>query len=354
MKIKKQELEILESICGNDEIYFMWKMYFRNSSYSKKVKYPVVIWAEATKLIMALKEEQHDKREMFKTWNNGICDSKSIAIMDTTMYMLENGDCYLCNIGREELNALEIIFSDSCEKANINYSFTDRKIGHIRLSVDNNKKKKEEETELADSIITDIETVKKVINGMIAICPNEMQGLCLTRSLITYYYEKNPDKLGSYIRIVEAKMMETLNNKPKNRFDLKCLFNDIQVKSSGILKEAKIILAIMHAMLKEDNIKKSKVSYLDCAIGLLAVLKKGKYWEKKTSTFTYMLRDLFNVDVNKGSVNAWFRRHGNDYTQWNHDISRGENIETRRHRIASDFEKTINEVKAYKLEEIKN
>ena len=182
--------------------------------------------------------------------------------------------------------------------------------------------------ELADSIITDIETVKKVINGMIAICPNEMQGLCLTRSLITYYYEKNPDKLGSYIRLVEAKMMATLNNKPKNRFDLKCLFNDIQVKSSGILKEAKIILAIMHAMLKEDNIKKSKVSYLDCAIGLLAVLKKGKYWEKKTSTFTYMLRDLFNVDVNKGSVNAWFRRHGNDYTQWNHDISRGENIET--------------------------
>ena len=101
MKIKKQELEILESICGNDEIYFMWKMYFLNSSYSKKVKYPVVIWAEATNLIMALKEEQHDKREMFKTWNKGICDRKSIAIMDTTMYMLENGDCYLCNIGRE-------------------------------------------------------------------------------------------------------------------------------------------------------------------------------------------------------------------------------------------------------------
>lgn len=120
----------------------------------------------------------------------------------------------LCNIGREELNALEIIFSDSCEKAKINYSFTDRKIGHIRLCV-NNKKKKEEETEFADSIITDIEIVKKVINGMIAICPNEMQGLCLTRSLITYYYEKNPDKLGSYIRIVEAKMMATLNNKPK-------------------------------------------------------------------------------------------------------------------------------------------
>ncbi len=181
-----------------------------------------------------------------------------------------------------------------------------------------------------------------------------MQGLCLTRSLITYYYEKNPDKLGSYIRIVEAKMMATLNNKPKNRFDLKCLFNDIQVKSSGILKEAKIILAIMHAMLKEDNIKKSKVTYLDCAIGLLAVLKKGEYWKKPTSIFTDMLRDLFDVDVNKGSVNAWFRRHGNDYTQWNHDISRGENIETRRHRIASDFEKTINEVKAYKLEEIKN
>ena len=65
MKIKKQERDILESICANDEIYFMWKMYFRNSSYSKKVKYPVVIWAEATKLIMALKEEQHDKREMY-------------------------------------------------------------------------------------------------------------------------------------------------------------------------------------------------------------------------------------------------------------------------------------------------
>ena len=34
MKIKKQELEILESICGNDEIYFMWKMYMLNKKYT--------------------------------------------------------------------------------------------------------------------------------------------------------------------------------------------------------------------------------------------------------------------------------------------------------------------------------
>lgn len=354
MKVKKKELKILESICKNDWIYYEWNMYLRNNTYFKKVKHPVVIWAEATKLILALKEDQHDKREVFKTWNNGIYDRKSIAVMDTTMYMLENGDCNLCNIGREELKTFETIISESCTKANINYDFKDRSIGRVSLSVNIKKKNEEQETEFSESNITDIETKKRIINDMIDMCPDEMQGLCLTRNLINYYYEKDPEKLGTYIKIVEARMMATLNKKPKNRFDLKCPFSDVQIKLSGILKEAKVVLAVMHAILKENNLKKNKDTYIDCAIGLFAVLKQGKYWKKTTSAFTDMLRDLFDLDVNKGTVNKWINRHGSDYTQWHHDLSREENIEARRHRIASDFKKTIDDVKAYKLENILN
>ena len=128
---------------------------------------------------------------------------------------------------------------------------------------------------------------------------------------------------------------------------MKCQFSDEQVRTSGISKEAKIVLAVIDYMINGDY--RNNIAF-DCDIhdfnvALYSAMKTLGYWERTREDFKRMMKRMFNISVKVGLMSRYFQRNSDNYRNWsNYSNSKLEN----RYKIAEDFEVCIERVKKYK------
>lgn len=351
--MKKEEIEYLEAICLSDPRYKEWLGMYQKFSVSYDVPEPAVIWMEAAMLVLVMKELKMEKRYVFNTWNNGKSNEESYFVKRTTLYLLEHGDRRFCRVSQNEMEWLKLDVEDYIFYGKLNKKRTPRHKGtSVRYEIDEDLEPSmmvaEPLTVCNEPPVYDLVSLKKNLNYFIRICPNDELGISCTQTIVTYYNNVTEGLLMDEVKKMTVKMSDKLKKKSKMYFnlDMECPFDEDQVKESGIDKEAKIVLAVMHYMLKgEYRIKERRNwEFDDFAISMYAVLSYESYWTKKRTDYKDMMYSLFNENVKIGMLNKWIENRGTDYNGWEK-----RNKGKVRYIIANDFSNYIKEIKQYKL-----
>lgn len=346
--------EALETICMNDSRYNAWKKdyYFLSNRYA--MSKPIEIWTEATRHIMQMKDVDSSKENVERIVNGLESKDNMFLLKETILYLLDHGDS-------DFSNCLEKVKELLIERNK--HLYLNRATGKYESIIDLRNLIPNYKKRITNSFggirfqkVPDFMTAHEFANKAIEICPDDEDGMTVTMLMLQYYNKQYNGRLEAQIETMKAKMRGLWNKKPKDRCDIKCPFDEKQVESSGIQKEAKIVLAVMNDMLKGEYKSKNsdKCNDIDFATAMFAVLSRYKYWNKDNETYTKMLKQLFGVDVKTGTVSTWIRRNGFKYEEWYKGDDGKDVIAARRKKIAEDFAKLIAEVKTYKLKEMKN
>ena len=383
MKLKNKEIEVIENICMHDKRYRVWKDIMNHSTELDNLDNYALIWTEATKIIMELKKEQHDKRKVLTTWNNGLLDNNIVAAIECALFMIEHGDAATCGLNDKDIESMttDIIMGFLREKIRDNYGIMEACLLYYcydlsdeaavierickeegeNLSMEDfgDEDFEDEEPEFYIPIFInkpDLESSIMTVKHAINTCPNERMGMSITMLLIEYYNNLHSGKLETYIDLMMAKMKAARKIMPHKCYDITCPFDEAQIKSSGISKEAKIVLAVMNDMFKGEHMNKngSYSNNIDYAIAMFAVLSIYGYWKNQRKEYCEMLKQMFGVDVKADTIGKWIRQYGDNYEEWYKGDDGKEVKAARRKRIAQNFAERIDKVKTYKLRKIKN
>lgn len=354
----QKEIEVIESICRNDRRYeeYLERMELFCQDYH--VPHPAVVWFEATMLVMVLKQIEFGHTYAFTAWGNGKSDDEAYAVKWTTLYLLRNGDDRFCKLDDNIINSLRIDVD--------NYWF----FGKLRKQ----KKPKgtyhdEEESDggilCMDNRVADIcyydrskpanlALMKYTVRNVMDLCENDVQCITSTMSLVTYY---NTVSNGLFKQ--ELMMLNNMQNKllrgddgTEEELDLKCRFDNEQVKRSGITTKPKIVLAVMDYMLRGTyrlkGMGKDRIN--DMAIAFYAVLTlNDEFWKGTKQEYADMMKDLFGVDVKVKTMSKWIERNGVDYARWGNRTA----VSKKRSELADDFRDKIDKVSMYKMRKYK-
>ena len=346
--------EALETICMNDSRYNAWKKdyYFLSNRYA--MSKPIEIWTEATRHIMQMKDVDSSKENVERIVNGLESKDNMFLLKETILYLLDHGDS-------DFSNCLEKVKELLIERNK--HLYLNRATGKYESIIDlrnlipiYKKRIKDPYAGIRFQKVPDFMTAHKFANKAIEICPYDNEGMTVTMLMLQYYNKKYDGRLEAEIEIIKARMRGLWDEESQDRCDIKCPFDDAQVESSGILKEAKIVLAVMNDMLKGEYRSKnsSKCSDIDFAIAMFAILTIGEYWKKERKEYTEMLKRLFDMEVKPDTVGKWLRENGTNYEEWYKADDGKEVISARRKKIATDFAEMIDKVKTYKLKEMKN
>ena len=201
-----------------------------------------------------------------------------------------------------------------------------------------------------DLTIPDKRMMRSTIGNLIRMCPkNDMKGITTSMSLVAYYNEVMQGGLIEEVYLLREMMNQCIDRSTSNEspLDLKCQFSDEQVRTSGISKEAKIVLAVIDYMINGDyrNHIVHDCSLYDFFVALYSAMKTLGYWERTREDFNRMMKRMFNLGVNVGSMNRYFQRNSENYRNWSNYSN---SILEKRYKIAKDFEVCIERVKKYK------
>lgn len=346
--------EALETICMNDSRYNAWKKdyYFLSNRYA--MSKPIEIWTEATRHIMQMKDVDSSKENVERIVNGLESKDNMFLLKETILYLLDHGDS-------DFSNCLEKVKELLIERNK--HLYLNRATGKYESIIDLRNLIPNYKKRITNSFggirfqkVPDFMSAHAFVNKAIEICPDDEEGMTVTMLLLQYYNKRHNGRLEVEIETMKAKIRGLWNKEPKDRCDISCPFDDAQVKSSGILKEARIVLAVMNDMLKGEYRSKnsSKCSDIDFAIAMFAILTIGEYWKKERKEYTEMLKRLFDMEVKPDTVGKWLRENGTNYEEWYKADDGKEVISARRKKIATDFAEMIDKVKTYKLKEMKN
>ena len=346
--------ETLETICMNDSRYNVWKKdyYFLSNRYA--MSNPIEIWTEATQRIMQMKDEDPSKENVERIVNSLENKDNIFLLKETILYLLDHGDSDFSYC----LKKVKELLIERNKHLYINRANGRcESVIDLRNLIPNYKKRIVESFGgIRFQRVPDFITAKEFAQKAIELCPDDSEGMTATLLLLQYYNNKYSGRLEAELEVMKVKMRGLWDQEHKDSCDINCPFDDAQVRSSGILKEAKIVLAVMNEMLKGEYKSKnsSNSSEIDFAVAMFAVLNTGGYWENTKKEYTKMLNRLFDMDVKTDTLNKWIRENGLNYWKWYEGDDGKEVIASRRKRIASDFAEMIDKVKTYKLKEMKN
>ena len=346
--------EALETICMNDSRYNAWKKdyYFLSNRYA--MSKPIEIWTEATRHIMQMKDVDSSKENVERIVNGLESKDNMFLLKETILYLLDHGDS-------DFSNCLEKVKELLIERNK--HLYLNRATGKYESIIDLRNLIPNYKKRITNSFggirfqkVPDFMSAHAFVNKAIEICPDDEEGMTVTMLLLQYYNKRHNGRLEVEIETMKAKIRGLWNKEPKDRCDISCPFDDAQVKSSGILKETRIVLAVMNDMLKGEYRSKNdrKSSDIDFATAMLAILTIGEYWKKERKEYTEMLKRLFDMEVKPDTVGKWLRENGTNYEEWYKADDGKEVISARRKRIARDFAEMIDKVKTYKLKKINN
>ena len=349
------DIEYLERVCRCDKRYEEWLERHIDESRGYDVPHPAIVWTEATMLLMVLRDVKFDKKYVFKTWNNGKSDVEAYFVKQATMYLLMNGDSELFYISYRDRDRFIRDIED--------YRFFGKLKRKRRSRIDEETggyKEIEEENSMLmvaepsvkckDLTIPDKTMLRTTIGNLIRMCPkNDMKGITTSLSLVAYYNEVMKGGLREEVYQLRDMMnlyieKSTNNDSP---LDLKCQFSDEQVRTSGLSKEAKIVLAVIDYMINGDyrNHLLFNCDIHDFNVALYSAMSTLGYWEGTREDYGRMMKRLFGINVKVGLMSRYLQRNSDNFRNWsNYSTS----IMKNRYKIATDFEETIGRVKAFK------
>lgn len=349
------DIEYLEKVCKCDNRYEDWLEKHQRESMDYDVPHPAIIWTEATMLIMVLRDVNFDKQYVFKTWNNGKSDVEAYFVKNTTMYLLMHGDDISFNISSRDKDRfirdiIDYEFFGKLKKKR--KSRIDEKTGKY-AEIDECKSMMmlaEPSVKCTDLTIPDKRILRTTIGNLIKMCPkNDMKGITTSMSLVAYYNEVMKGGLREEVYQLSNMMNKCLERsmRKESPLDLKCPFSEEQVRTSGISKEAKIVLAVIDYMINGDY--RNHISF-DCDVhdfnvAIFSAMKTLGYWERTREEFGRMMKGLFDINVKVGLISRYFQRNSDNYRNWS-DYSNSK-LE-KRYKIAENFEKCIERVKEFK------
>ena len=346
--------EALETICMNDSRYNAWKKdyYFLSNRYA--MSKPIEIWTEATRHIMQMKDVDSSKENVERIVNGLESKDNMFLLKETILYLLDHGDS-------DFSNCLEKVKELLIERNK--HLYLNRATGKYESIIDLRNLIPNYKKRITNSFggirfqkVPDFMSAHAFVNKAIEICPDDEEGMTVTMLLLQYYNKRHNGRLEVEIETMKAKIRGLWNKEPKDRCDISCPFDDAQVKSSGISKEAKIVLAVMNDMFKGEHMNKngSYSNNIDYAIAMFAVLSFYGYWKNQRKEYCEMLKQMFGVDVKADTIGKWIRQYGDNYEEWYKGDDGKEVKAARRKRIAQNFAERIDKVKTYKLKKIKN
>ena len=361
------DIEYLEEVCKCDKRYEAWVEGHKYASRGYDVPHPAIVWTEATMLVMVLRDVKFDKKYVFKTWNNGKSDVEAYFVKQTTMFLLTNGDSKLFDISRSDMKGLIRDIED--------YRFFGKlrrkRMSRIDEETDGSNKIEEEKdlfgygeieeeesmlmvaepcVRCRDMAVFDKRTMRSTISNLIKMCPkNDIKGITVSMSLVAYYNEVMKGGLMDELSQINNMMNVCMNRSimENSPLDLKCPFSDEQVKSSGISKEAKIVLAVIDYMINgeyRDHLQ-FDCDIHDFNVALYSAMSTLGYWEGTREDYARMMKRLFGINVKVGLMSRYLQRNSDNFRNWsNYSTS----IMEKRYKIATDFEESIGRVKAFK------
>ena len=346
--------EALETICMNDSRYNAWKKdyYFLSNRYA--MSKPIEIWTEATRHIMQMKDVDSSKENVERIVNGLESKDNMFLLKETILYLLDHGDS-------DFSNCLEKVKELLIERNK--HLYLNRATGKYESIIDLRNLIPNYKKRITNSFggirfqkVPDFMSAHAFVNKAIEICPDDEEGMTVTMLLLQYYNKRHNGRLEVEIETMKAKIRGLWNKEPKDRCDITCPFDEAQIKSSGISKEAKIVLAVMNDMFKGEYRSKnsSKCSDIDFAIAMFALLMIRGYWKKQRKEYSEMMKQLFDMDVKTDTIGKWIRQYSTNYEEWYNGNDGKEVISARRKKIATDFAEMIDKVKTYKLKEMKN
>ena len=346
--------EALETICMNDSRYNAWKKdyYFLSNRYA--MSKPIEIWTEATRHIMQMKDVDSSKENVERIVNGLESKDNMFLLKETILYLLDHGDS-------DFSNCLEKVKELLIERNK--HLYLNRATGKYESIIDLRNLIPNYKKRITNSFggirfqkVPDFMSAHAFVNKAIEICPDDEEGMTVTMLLLQYYNKRHNGRLEVEIETMKAKIRGLWNKEPKDRCDITCPFDEAQIKSSGISKEAKIVLAVMNDMFKGEHMNKngSYSNNIDYAIAMFAVLMIRGYWKKQRKEYSEMMKQLFDVDVKTDTIGKWIRQYSTNYEEWYNGNDGKEVISARRKKIATDFAEMIDKVKTYKLKEMKN
>ena len=351
----QKEIEVIESICRNDRRYeeYLERMELFYQEY--QVPHPAVVWFEATMLVMVLKQIEFGHLYAFTAWGNGKSNEEAYAVKRTTLYLLRNGDNRFCKLDDNIINSLEIDVDDYWFFGKLRKKKTPKGTYHDEEESDGLTLCMVAEAAhiYAKSKPTNLALMKQTVRNVMDLCVNDDLCISSTLNLVTYY---NTVSNGLFEQ--EMIMLNNMLNKrlrgddgKKKSLDLKCRFDNEQVKRSGITTKPRIVLAVMDYMLRGTyrlkGMGKDRIN--DMAIAFYAVLTfNDEFWKGTKQEYADMMKDLFGVDVKVKTMSKWIERNGGDYTRWG-----GTTVSDKRSELADDFRDNIDQVSMYKMREYK-
>lgn len=349
------DIEYLERVCRCDKRYEEWleSQQYANRRYD--VPHPAIIWTEATMLIMVLRDVNFDKQYVFKTWNNGKSDVEAYFVKNTTMYLLMHGDRRLLNISSHDIDRLirdidDYQFFGKLKKKRRS-RIDEETGGYCEIEEENSMLMvAEPSVKCTDLTIPDKTMLRTTIGNLIKMCPkNDMKIITTSMSLVAYYNEVMKGGLREEIYQLHNMMKQCIEKSmnKESALDLKCPFSDEQVRTSGISKEAKIVLAVIDYMINgeyRDHLQ-FDCDIHDFNVALYSAMSTLGYWEGTREDYGRMMKRLFGINVKVGLMSRYLQRNSDNFRNWsNYSTSIMEN----RYKIATDFEETIRRVKAFK------
>ena len=179
---------------------------------------------------------------------------------------------------------------------------------------------------------------------MIELCDGSLQGMASTLNLLAYYNDISGGALKPELEILNGMMASKLceaKNDEKG-LDLKCRFDEEQVRKSGISVTPRIVLAVMDHMLREGS--RQNCTCNDYAIAMYAVLTKYEYYKGSREDFVNMMNRYFDMNVSYDALKKWLARNSVDFNDWN----KGTGKTCNRQDLARDFKELIDKVRTYK------
>ena len=309
MELKDKEIECIEKIVSTDRRYLDNREWLVEMNEDYRIGHPAVVWTEAMLLADTIQSVEHGRDSVFARWGIGMREKELYAVRMMAIYILENPTEHRKDTNLDELERMRSLVKSDDNRRTIDYQY-----GCVA----------------AECLVFDYikrKTLKRVIKELIDITsPLEISFISAVMVLVSIF---NRD-LGGVLDEEENKVMELMYKRNREMREVRIqveagvsVFSDEQVDHSGIVKDKRLWLDMMFAMVNGDYRLNSNngIGDVDLCVGFLVVLKANSEYDDKGGydSFFRMMSELMNIEMSekkKSRIMRYIQNNGVDYYNW--------------------------------------
>ena len=309
MDLKDKDIEWIERIVSTDRRFLDNREWLEEMDEDHKVGHPAVVWTEAMMLADIVQSVEHGRDGVFARWGIGMKEKELYAVRKMAIYILENPTEQRKVTNMDELGRMRSLVECDDNRRTIDYQYGCMAAECLVFSYIKRK------------------TLKRVIKELIDITsPLEISFISAVMVLVSIF---NRD-LGGVLDEEENKVMELMYKRNREMREVRIqveagvsVFSDEQVDHSGIVKDKRLWLDMMYAMVNGDYRLNSNngIGDEDLCVGFLVVLKANSEYDDKGGydSFFRMMSELMNIEMSekeKSRIMRYIQNNGVDYYNW--------------------------------------